>query len=114
MYLIAYNVLVFLTQDVDVFLQKMAKIAQEKGVTPELKAIKSHSPKTAIMKYAEISKADMIVCGTHGRGAMGRFFIGSVASYLVHNAKCPVTVVRPPPKSPAAPASKAEASTAQS
>jgi nucleotide-binding universal stress UspA family protein len=31
--------------------------------------------------------------GTHGRGAIGRLLIGSVAEYVVRHARCPVLTV---------------------
>src|SRR5207253_1621035 len=38
---------------------------------------------------------DILVCGTHSRSGLDRFFFGSVASKLLRNAPCPVLVVRP-------------------
>ena len=38
--------------------------------------------------------ADLIVVGSHGRGTVGRFLIGSVSDHVVRNAPCPVLVVR--------------------
>jgi nucleotide-binding universal stress UspA family protein len=43
----------------------------------------------------EAKPTDIIVCGTHGRGALGRFAFGSVATKLAREAPCPVLVVRP-------------------
>jgi nucleotide-binding universal stress UspA family protein len=36
----------------------------------------------------------MIVVGSHGRGTVGRFLIGSVSDFVVRQASCPVLVVR--------------------
>ena len=41
-------------------------------------------------------KADLIVMGTHGRRGVQHLFIGSVAEYVVRNARVPVTTVRAP------------------
>ena len=52
-------------------------------------------PGEQIVLAAEAEKADLVVVGSHGRGAVGRFFIGSVSDYVVRHAHCPVVVVRP-------------------
>lgn len=39
--------------------------------------------------------ADLIVMATHGRGAFGRMWLGSVADYVVRHASMPVLLVRP-------------------
>jgi nucleotide-binding universal stress UspA family protein len=33
--------------------------------------------------------------GTHGRGGVGRFVLGSVTDRVIRSAACPVVVVRP-------------------
>lgn len=49
----------------------------------------------AIVDVAQSESADLIVVGTHERGAVGRLFLGSVSDYVVRHARCPVMVVRP-------------------
>ncbi len=39
---------------------------------------------------------DVIVVGSHGRGAIERLLLGSVSEQVVRHAPCPVLVVRPP------------------
>src|SRR5262245_23123384 len=51
-------------------------------------------PGESIIEAAEAESADLIVVGSHGRGAVGRFLIGSVSDQVVRNASCPVLVVR--------------------
>jgi len=51
-------------------------------------------PGEAIIDAAGAEGADMIVVGSHGRGTVGRFLIGSVSDHVVRNALCPVLVVR--------------------
>jgi nucleotide-binding universal stress UspA family protein len=40
-------------------------------------------------------RADLVVMATHGRGPLGRFFLGSVADVLVRETSVPVLLVRP-------------------
>jgi nucleotide-binding universal stress UspA family protein len=50
----------------------------------------------AILTYARSHQVDLIVAGTHGRGALAHLVMGSVAERLVRQAPCPVLVVRHP------------------
>lgn len=52
------------------------------------------SPTLAVMQKAEDWKADLIVAGSHGRSALGRFFLGSVSRTLAHEACYSVRVAR--------------------
>ena len=47
-----------------------------------------------ITEYARSNAIDLIIVGTHGRGAMSRFLMGSVAERVVRSAPCPVLTVR--------------------
>jgi len=47
-----------------------------------------------IVWVAEQIGADVVVVGSHGRGALTRIVSGSVSEYVVHHAPCPVLVVR--------------------
>ena len=48
----------------------------------------------AITKYAGEHEIDLIVTGTHGRGAVKHLLMGSVAERVVRTAPCPVLTVR--------------------
>jgi len=52
------------------------------------------APHQRIANVAEQEKVDMIVVGSHGRRALGRLVLGSVAERLVRTASVPVLVVR--------------------
>ncbi|HWO94468.1 MAG TPA: universal stress protein [Dehalococcoidia bacterium] len=53
------------------------------------------TPARAITDFANEHKADLIVMTTHGRGAIGRVVMGSVADQVVRTARMPVLVYRP-------------------
>jgi len=58
--------------------------------------ITSNSPSAAIVTYARDASIDLIVMGTHGRGAIAQLLMGSVAERVVRIAPCPVLTVRHP------------------
>jgi nucleotide-binding universal stress UspA family protein len=47
----------------------------------------------AIVDYARANTIDLIITGTHGRGAVKHFLMGSVAERVVRTATCPVLTV---------------------
>jgi nucleotide-binding universal stress UspA family protein len=49
---------------------------------------------TEIVRVAEERGVDQIVMGTHGKGAIGTLFLGSVAQRVVHLSKVPVLLVK--------------------
>ena len=61
-------------------------------------AIDEGRPSQKIVEYARDHDVDMIVMGTHGRGPVAHFFLGSVAENVVRSADCPVVTVRGAPK----------------
>jgi len=59
--------------------------------------VETGHPTEVICSAAENEKADLIVVGSHGRSAVGRFFLGSVSSGVVKHASVPVLIARPQP-----------------
>ena len=55
-----------------------------------------NSPAAAIVDYAKQHAIDLIIVGTHGRGAVAHVFLGNVAERVVRSAPCPVLTVRDP------------------
>ena len=47
-----------------------------------------------LIERADEWKPDLIAVGSHGRSALGRFFLGSVSQSLLHNAQCSVRISR--------------------
>lgn len=52
------------------------------------------SPASAVLVKADEWEPDLIVVGSHGRSALGRFILGSVSQKVVAEAHCPVRVAR--------------------
>ena len=74
--------------------QRLQDIAIE-GVTIERVTAVGHDF-VEILKYASGNGIDLIVMGTHGRGAVKHMLLGSVAEMVVRKAPCPVLTVRHP------------------
>jgi nucleotide-binding universal stress UspA family protein len=51
-------------------------------------------PGQTICRIAGELGVDVIVVGSRGRGAVKRALLGSVSGHVVHNAPCPVLVIR--------------------
>jgi len=65
----------------------------EPGVRLERRLGEGDPAKTFVDVAGELG-CDLIVMGTHGRGAMGRLLMGSVADKVLRKAPCPVMTVR--------------------
>jgi nucleotide-binding universal stress UspA family protein len=61
------------------------------------------SAASVIIEKAEEWRPDLIIVGSHGRGAAGRAFFGSVSQKVAHEARCAVRVARCHPVEPGAP-----------
>lgn len=51
-------------------------------------------PGESILEVAEAEQVDAIVLGSHGRGRIGRFLLGSVSARVTHAARWPVFIAR--------------------
>ncbi len=70
---------------------KALELEQDKiNVTPLL--VQGATVET-ILKQASKLKADMIVIGSHGHGALYQILLGSVSQGVVHQSVCPVLIV---------------------
>lgn len=69
-----------------------ASLARD-GVAVETVVLNGH-PATAITDEAAGWAADLVVCGSRGRGGLATTLLGSVAAGVVDRAHCPVLVAR--------------------
>jgi len=60
------------------------------------------TPYAQILKFSVDNHSDLIVMGTHGRGAVLHALIGSVAERVVRHASCPVLTIHNAPSAAAA------------
>ncbi|HSW71318.1 MAG TPA: universal stress protein [Gammaproteobacteria bacterium] len=73
----------------------LAKLGEKLKVARDHQWIEIGPAKTKILKIAEEIKADLIICGSHGRHGLS-LLLGSTANAILHGAKCDVLTVRLP------------------
>ena len=61
--------------------------------TPEERVL-SGTPYPAILETAQLEKAELIVMGVHGKGALNRRLFGSTTHHVIREARCPVLTLR--------------------
>ena len=74
-------------------LDRLTARAARAGVRARAVVAEGSAPQQ-IVRTARARGADLIVMGTHGRGAVAKFFLGSVAERVIATAGCPVLTVR--------------------
>jgi len=91
-----------ITKPVEDFLREVAKrdvarvkkLCETKGVSCRT-VISSGHPAEEIIKEAERSRSNLIILGSHGRGALAAVFLGSVTYGVIHKeTHIPVLIVR--------------------
>jgi nucleotide-binding universal stress UspA family protein len=71
-----------------------ARLLQEADVSKGRALVAIGSPFIELIRIARDENADLLIAGTHGRGAVAHMLLGSVAEKLVRKSPCPVLVVR--------------------
>lgn len=74
-------------------LDEMAAVLHEHGIASEV-TVRRGNAAAVILDQAEADRAELIVVGSHGRGGMERFLIGSVSERVARHAHCSVLVAR--------------------
>jgi len=77
---------------------RAAAIAREAGVTVETTVLEVEGTRfsNALLNEARAWGADLIVVGTHGRGALIHLLLGSVAERIIRHSPVPVLLVGSP------------------
>jgi nucleotide-binding universal stress UspA family protein len=83
--------------------EKGRKIALEAGLAATAVVQDAASAWRGISEAAREREADVVVCGSHGRGGFSRAYLGSTSTSLLHAAPCPVLVAPPAQFDPTGP-----------
>lgn len=74
--------------------EECERLLREAGIERSRVVIRAGTPFLEVVRLARDEQADLILVGTHGRGAIAHMLLGSVAETIVRNAPCPVLTVR--------------------
>ena len=80
-------------------LKKLQQKLHDCGVVNVSIKVLDGNPADEIIKLAKRESCDLIIMSTHGRSGLKRLLLGSVTDQVLHQANCPVLVVRPKIKS---------------
>lgn len=72
--------------------QELADHPEDYANISKIEVVHGHAV-TEILHAADKFNADVIVMGTHGKGAIAHTFLGSVAEKVLHKSKRPVFVI---------------------
>jgi nucleotide-binding universal stress UspA family protein len=77
------------------YLEQTAESLREAGAPEVVTHLLDGSVVQQLRGHVDVSKADLLMLATHGRGALSRAWLGSVADRLVRSSPVPVLLVRP-------------------
>lgn len=80
-------------KDAQEALDESAESLQKSGLVLRTEVL-LENPRRGIPKAASEWKADLIMMGSHGRGAFGRLLVGSTVQAVLRHAPCSVEIVR--------------------
>lgn len=83
-----------LSSEAEQALAKAKTVFQAQGITPKALVISAGAIADEIVKMAEEIKMNLIVIGSRGLGATGRFSLGGTALKIISHAPCSVLVAK--------------------
>ncbi len=83
-----------LSSQAELDLGKAKDLFQAEGIVPKALMIDSGAIADEIVTMAEEEKMDLIVIGSRGLGATGRFSLGGTAMKIISQAPCSVLVAK--------------------
>lgn len=92
-YLDAQSLVRFYTDNGNAAMKRARRVLTEAGHSYDEKRVVG-DPGAEIIDIAKRGKYDLIVMGSHGRGALKSLFLGSVVVKVLANSTVPVLVIR--------------------
>ena len=83
-----------LRRSMQAYLDRIVEAERARSTFPVTGRLREGGAAREIVAQAEESSADLIAMTTHGRGGLGRFWLGSVADRVIRAAHVPVLLVR--------------------
>ncbi|ABU59815.1 universal stress protein [Roseiflexus castenholzii] len=77
------------------YLERVAQQIEKQSVRAPIMSILTGPVAETLLEHARSVGCDLIVLTTHGRGALSRLWLGSVADVIVRRSPVPVMLVRP-------------------
>lgn len=75
-------------------IEELKKKSKKKNIKFLGKIIKGKNIGKEIIKYSKTKKMDFIIIGSRGPDPGTESFFGSVANYVLHKSKIPITIVK--------------------
>jgi nucleotide-binding universal stress UspA family protein len=67
--------------------------AESNGIATDVHLLESGGAVAGLLQLIDTLQPDLVVVGRHGRGALGRLFLGSVSERILRDSPVPVLLV---------------------
>jgi len=75
-------------------IMRKASVKCKKNGVEFIDALEFGHEGNTIVSFAQKNDYDLIVIGSRGLGSIKEFFLGSTSTYVVHNSKIPVLIIK--------------------